>query len=172
MMALPAAWTPSKGLPQGVARLDGFLGSAADKEEAEEQLGVRISTDADLWEQNEFRQYVRPQPWTMTSFGRVVLIFLFLKLKLAKAVVADWSGDGAPGDYYEEEIEGPLGRSIFNRWVVYGYVSPTERIVRSSEGDNYGAWVRCVLEPDSTPSALKLSYIPADGSRWSMEFGG
>ena len=42
------------------------------------------------------------------------------------------------GDYYEEYFDGLLGRSLWNRWVVYGYVDSRTRVVRSSEGVNYG----------------------------------
>ena len=170
-MALPAGWTPAVGLPQGVSRQEGFLGSAADRAEAEAALNVKVLDDDSLWEQNQFSQYVSDNEWEMTHFERVVLLFLYLKLKTSK-VFANWAGGGAPGQYYEEYIEAPPfgGRSVFNRWVVYGYVSETERIVRSSEGDNYGQWVLAVLEPESTPSSLKVTYLPQSGARWTMAF--
>jgi hypothetical protein len=170
-MALPAGWTPAVGLPQGVSRLEGFLGSAKDKDEAETALKVKVSDDESLWEQNKFTQYVSDGEWVMTQFERVVLLFLYLKLKASK-VFADWAGSGAPGQYYEEYIEGPPfgGRSTFNRWVVYGYVSETERIVRSSEGESYGEWVLAVLEPESTPTTLKVTYLPQSGARFTMVF--
>ena len=128
-MALPAGWAPAVGLPQGVSRQEGFLGSAADRAEAEAALNVKVLDDDSLWEQNQFSQYVSDNEWEMTHFERVVLLFLYLKLKTSK-VFANWAGGGAPGQYYEEYIEaartlGVRGPTILVRHVLPNAARPT-----------------------------------------------
>jgi hypothetical protein len=46
---------------------------------------------------------------------------------------------------------------------VYGYVSPSARIVRAAEGVSYGQWFLQTLEPDATASLMKFEMRPANG---------
>jgi len=169
-MILPGGWTPDKGLPSGVSISDAFLGSAADRAEVEEVLNITLSSDDSLWkgDNNEFSKYVDPdENWVMTAFDRVVLLGTFLQLKAADGLSAEWKQP----DYYEEYVELPLfGRTIFNRWVVHGYVSPTQRVCRSTEGNNYGKWALVTLEPDASDSVLKQRWESQDGTMCELTF--
>lgn len=166
-MVLPGGWTPDKGLPSGVSVSEGFLGSKADRAEAEEVLEVTISSDEALWDTNEFTKYVSDESWVMTAFDRVVLLGTFLQLKAAEGLFAEWKRP----DYYEEYVELPLfGRTIFNRWVVHGYVSPTQRVCRSTEGNNYGKWALVSLEPDANERVLKQRWESQDGTMCELTF--
>jgi len=168
--ALPAGWNPSLPLPTGVEQVDGFLGSASDKAEAEAALKVSISSDDTLWASNAFTQYVDAEKdWSMISFDRVVLLVTFLTLKAAGPgkVRAKWER----ADYYEETIELPIvGQSIFNRWVVHGYVDERRRVCRSTEGNDYGKWSLVTLESDATPTVLKQLVQPQDGAMVQFTF--
>jgi len=167
-MVLPAGWTPERALPTGVSRRDGFLGSDAEKQEAEQSLKIKVSADPSLWEENDFQQYVsNERRWVMTAFDRVVLLATYLQLRAAKGFYAQWSRC----DYYEEYIDLPLvGQSIFNRWVVHGYVSPRQRVCRSTEGNNYGKWALVTLEPESNEEVLTQRWESSDGSTLLMTF--
>lgn len=59
---------------------------------------------------------------------------------------------------FEEFSTVPLmGKSSHNRWVVHGYVSPTQRVVRALNGGaSFGQWFLMTLEPDS--SVTRLNY--------------
>lgn len=134
----------------------------------QEVLEVTLSSDDTLWEHNDFAKYVSPdEPWQMTAFDRVVLLGTFLQLKAADGLYAEWKQP----DYYEEHLELPLfGRTIHNRWVVHGYVSPTQRVCRSTEGNNYGKWALVTLEPDATDRVLKQRWESQDGTMCELTF--
>ena len=167
VMALPGGWTPDRGLPAGISILNGFLGTAEDRQEAQEKLKVQVSADESLWQDNDFMKYVGAEEWRMVEYDRVVLLATFLQLKAGK-LAAKW--ERSECDYYEEYIESFLGRSIWNRWVVHGYVDRTTRICRSSEGNNYGRWALISLEPDATPERLKQLIVPDDGAMLQLTF--
>jgi hypothetical protein len=164
-LALPAGWQPSMGLPAGVSINDGFLGRAADRAEAEAALGVTASSDEGLWDTNDFSDYAAGATWASTGFDRVVLLPTFLKLRASKFTL-----EMVSDRYYEEYIENFFGRRLSNRWVVYGYVSPSSRIVRSTEGSCYGAWTLVTLEPDAGPTRLSWAQQTERADNYVMSF--
>lgn len=168
-MALPGGWKPSLGLPSGVSIANNFLGSAADKKEAEEALKVSISDDASLWESNAWEPYVGGS-YTLSTFDRCVFIGTYGLLKAGK-LSCDYSWER--GDYYEEELELPLlGSQCFNRWVVHGYVSATQRVCRSTEGIDYGVWSLVTFEADKSkpPTELCQTVLPSNGAMLQVTF--
>jgi len=102
------------------------------KAEAEEGLGVTISTDESLWEDNDFAPYVDAQrEWMQVSVDRVVLLSTYLQLTfLAKLAVL------MKADTMDETADYKLGgRMSNNRWRVHGYVDRSRRVIRSTDGE-------------------------------------
>ena len=167
-LALPAGWKPQLGLPAGISLQNGFLGTEEDKLEAEADLSVTISQDESLWTQNAWTQYVDPDAkWQMTSFDRCVFIGTFGLLK-----AGELEASLERSDYYEETLALPLvGASCFNRWVVHGYVSETQRVCRSTDGINYGFWCLHTLETDRcTASKFCQTVLPSNGAMLQLTF--
>jgi len=154
-LALRRAQLLAIELPAGIE--DGFLGDADARIEAEQQLGVTLSDDVSLWEDNAFMEYCGGE-WKQTSVDRVVLLSTFIALKF----LAKLTYEMAPYTF-DEFADTVLGRRENNKWKVCGYISTRSRIVRSIEGVSYGQWFLQTLEPDASRTVMKFEMLPANG---------
>jgi len=161
MSALPA-WANGK-----IA--DGWRGDAKMREEAEEAFQTQcppraftVSTDAALWEENDFAQY--EGVWSLSGFDRVVQLPTYMALKFAAKLVVTNPG----GDRFDVADNGLS--SMADSWVVFGYINSRSRVVKSTEGSSFGLWYVQTLEPDATSSALKYEMMPSSGSGYMLEY--
>ena len=151
--------------PNGVVS-DGFLVLGyEEKAEAEQALGVVVSSDESLWEANAFAPYSQGGEWKQKSIERVVLLFTYIALNsFAKLRVR-------MGPYsFKEFADVPWGEQEQNDWVVHGYVNERVRIVRSRDGQSIGQWFLQTLEPDATPNLLKYEMMPGNGGSLVVAF--
>ena len=167
-LALPAGWKPQLGLPAGISLQNGFLGTEADKWRRRLTfqspfLRARVAMDAECVDAVR-----RPRCKMANDKFRQVCFYRHL-----------WPTEGrrARGllersDYYEETLALPLvGASCFNRWVVHGYVSETQRVCRSTDGNNYGFWCLHTLETDRcTASKFCQTVLPSNGAMLQLTF--
>ena len=150
----------------GSSKMENFVCDYLDqKKEAEEKLGVVVSADESLWTTNGFSQWTGGE-WRQTEFDKVVLLTTYLALKVAKNRYVTMSPTALEQPTtFEETSELPLvGRVPSDSWVVHGYVSATERIIRSVEGASYGQWFLQAIEPDATPTVMKYSLRSETGA--------
>ena len=144
---------------------DGFLVIGyEEKQEAEKALGVVVSSDEGLWENNDFVQYQSGE-WKQKSIEKVVLLFTYIALNsFAKLCVR------MNPFTFDEFADLPWGRQEQNQWVVHGYVNERSRVVRSREGQSIGQWFLQTLEPDATADLLKYEMLPENGGSMVIAF--
>ena len=151
--------------PNGVVT-DGFLVVGyEEKAEAEEALGVVVSTDESLWDENAFAPYSQGGEWKQKSVEKVVLLFTYLALNsFAKLRVR------MDPYTFKEYADLPWGEQEQNDWVVHAYVNERQRIVRSKDGQSTGQWFLQTLDPESTPNLLKYEMLPGNGGSFVIAF--
>ena len=144
---------------------DGFRGDDKTRKEAEEALGVSISSDAALWEENDFAVYTGPAEWSQVSVDKVTLLTTYIALNFLAKLSVVMAAEG-----YTESAAAPWGKSPSNEWVVFGYVGPNTRVVKSKEGSSFGSWFLQTLLPDASPSKLSYSMRSQTGSGCELVF--
>ena len=139
--------------------------SYEDKAEVEKAFDITISTDPEIWESNDFMQYVGEREWKQKSIERVVLLVAYVLLNsVAKLSVR------MDAKTFDEYVDLPWGRQEQNKWVVYGYVNERVRVVRSRDGKSLGQWFLQKLEPDSSATLLKYEMMPENGGFMTASF--
>ena len=153
-------------LGEGGEIIDGFLVTGyEDKAEVEKAFDITISTDPEIWESNDFMQYVGEREWKQKSIERVVLLVAYVLLNsVAKLSVR------MDAKTFDEYVDLPWGRQEQNKWVVYGYVNERVRVVRSRDGKSLGQWFLQKLEPDSSATLLKYEMMPENGGFMTASF--
>ena len=153
-------------LPPNGKLTDGFLVIGyEEKAEAEKALGVTISSDESLWEENEFVQYQDGGDWTQQSIERVVLLVTYLILNSIGRLRVRMGQYGMA-----EYVDLPWGAQDQNKWVVHGYVNARSRVVRSTDGQSIGQWFLQTLEPESSAELLKYEMMPGNGGSLVASF--
>lgn len=150
--------------PQG-SIIDGFLKiNYEEKSEAEQELGISISSDGSLWESNAFVKYQEDE-WKQKAVEKVVLLFTYLALNSFAKLRVRFTQYG-----FNEFADLPWGSQDQNTWIVHGYVDATSRVVRSRDGQSIGQWYLQSLEPDATADLLKYKMLPGNGGSFIISF--